>query len=227
MKSYNYTKVHNALNEKIDYEKLDEMAKNNSMANERQFSEMVNCLRVASKFFSFVNEDKISFICDRLQKSGYGVSECSKAFECLPDRFDKFPPYKDLISIVKSFRSEPIKEDLSDSVAEDHRNKYLALKEMFLTKYDQERLTKFTQYWLQSNYDIDSDLVSSFLSVSMFEMPALFDWHDCFYNISKDAMKKIAMKKEQFRLNNEKSYIRTNAQYPEINTNNEWKQYLK
>ena len=89
-----YSRVQRELNEQIDVEALDSLAKTNLMARERQLSEMKNLLQEAAGIIGGYNSSKIDAICFRLQEEGYNLATCKKGFRALVDRFDKFPSHR-------------------------------------------------------------------------------------------------------------------------------------
>jgi len=220
--SYKYNKSAEAFNQ-IDPVELDKLALTNVVAKERQRSEMVNALRKIGKLFSFVTDDKIEYICDRLQEQGFGFVECKQGFNSIPDKFDKFPAYKDIVSVVSSYKKTETINTSDDPVARQHRLKRDGLKNMWLTKYTQEQLTNYVEWYYASLVGIDKEQRKIFTS-DLWEMSPLFDWHDNFYRLDKEELAKVWRIKETQRIANNRN--NGNLQCRVINTNEDYKQYV-
>lgn len=192
-----YSRIQKELNEQIDVEALDSLAKTNLMAKERQLSEMKNLLQEASGIIGGYNSSKIDAVCFRLQEEGYTLSICKKGFRALVDRFDKFPSYKDLKILLNEFRPKTEKQ-LEDPQAQSDRTKYYCIKNMFLTKASQEKLTLYVKWWLKEIYGLTEENLLSGINLELFEMPALFDWYDSYFQWDLEKIKITANKKQEY-----------------------------
>lgn len=220
--SYKYNKSNEAFNQ-IDPVQLDKLALTNVVAKERQRSEMVNSLRKIAKLFSFVTDDKIEYICDRLQEQGFGFVECKDGFNSIPDKFDKFPAYKDIVSVISSYKKTKTISTSDDPIAKEHRDKRDALKKMWLTKYTQDQLDKYVEWYYGALVEIDKSQRGIFVS-DLWEMSPLFDWYDNFYRVDKEELAKVWRIKETQRIQNNRR--KNNNQCDTINANLDYKQYI-
>ncbi len=221
MSNYSYARTQRSLNEQIDVDQLDELISNgNSMARERKLSEITNALRYVAKFFSFVNEDKISFIADRLLSQNYSFRAIKTTFDSLPERFDKFPSYKDLTSLIRLNEPTKVQSQTVDEISDMHHRKLIGLRNMWLSKYTTEQLNKYCAWYYESIIGVEVDQLKAMIKSNIWEMNPLFDWYDNFYRLDKKEIEKLYKLKDDYRIKNK------DKQYPLVNKNNEWQKYI-
>lgn len=191
--------LNSRLNEQIDFKKIDEIASSNPMAKERQLSEMKNLLNNAASLIGGFNSSKTDAICSQLQIDGFGASDCKEVFKLMVDRFDKFPSYREIKALFRQVAAPIDAKPYSDPQSEKDYKKYKALKNMFLTKFTQEQLDKFVQWWLKETQGIDlKTVVNMGFRSELWEMPVLFDWHDTFYQFDLERIKLTTSKKTSY-----------------------------
>lgn len=194
-----YYRASHSLNHVEDLDALDQLAKTNYNAKEKQLSMMKNLLDEVSGVIGGYNSSKIDAICNRLQEQGYGCSQVKHACRIIPERCDKFPSFKDLKSIIKEF-GEKKKEYERDTQVDKDRNRYNKIKKLFLEKADQEKLTKYVEWWLKEVYGLTQDKIPLGSVLDLYEMPALFDWYDNYGQWNLDRIKLTAKKKDDYIL---------------------------
>ena len=188
--------LNNRLNQEIDIDQLDKLAKTNPMAKERQLSEMKNLLQNAAHLIGGYQSSKVDVICSQLQIDGFNLNQCKKAFDLLIDRFDKFPSYREIKQLIRQISEPRQASEYRDLQSVKDENKYNCLKKLFLEKADQSKLDSFVLWWLKETYNLKKDeILKMGFNTSMFEMPALFDWHDAYYQWDLEKIKFASHKK--------------------------------
>ena len=91
--------------ENIDLKRLDELAKTNGMAKDRQLGEIENSIRRCGSFFSFASEAKVIAYAHKLQSLGFGAVQINAACDKVVTSQDKFPSLKAIIDIAGTFGS--------------------------------------------------------------------------------------------------------------------------
>jgi len=185
------------LNDHIDVEALDALAKSNDMAKERQLSEMKNLLQEASGIIGGYNSSKIDAVCYRLQQEGFGLAQSKKAFRALVDRFDRFPSYRDIKALLNEFTVR-VSTPITDPKTSEDYIKYICIKNMFLSKADEEKLTLYVKWWLKAIFGMTEEDLLRGISLNMFEMPALFDWYDTYFQWDLEKIKITAERKNDY-----------------------------
>lgn len=194
----------------VDLKKLDKLASSNEMIKSRQFNEMVNCLRKCSQMFSFVSEAKIQLIAERLQQLNYGSYALSRSVNKILNDYDKFPSFKVILELVKSFTDSNEVIDESYIALKAENSDFHRIQAKFINLLGEEALEKYTKWWIKNVFiDLDGDLFYNFgLCYEQFKKPALFDWHDAGYTKNFDRILEIANKKKEILLNNKNKHIK-------------------
>jgi hypothetical protein len=189
-----YYRAHQSLNDKVDAKSLDDLAITNPAAKERQLLEIKNSLSVALKIIGNITGDKVDFIAGRLQDKGYGFETCHKAFNDLPDHFDKIPSYREIEQFTRRYKKQT---ELIENIYQENpdQEKYQKIKKLFLSKASEKQLEQYVKWWLKDCVGIESNTVKNFMPIAAFEMPALFDWWDNFCQWDLEKIKRVyAMK---------------------------------
>lgn len=194
-----YYRATQELNHVEDLGALDQLAKTNFSAKEKQLSMMKNLLEEVSGVIGGYNSSKIDAICNRLQEQGYGCDQLKKACRIIPERCEKFPSFKDLKSIIKEFTEKKKDYERDPQIDKDHE-RYNQIKKLFLKGSDQEKLTKYVEWWLKKIYGLTKDKIPLNSVLSLYEMPALFDWYDNRGGWNLDRIEQIAIKKNEYIL---------------------------
>ena len=91
-----------SLGQDIDLASLDELAKSNNLAKQKQYDTMTNILRKSGNLFSFVTEAKIVTIASMLQERGVGSAGLERAMRHVCSNYDKFPSFKQIVELSRS-----------------------------------------------------------------------------------------------------------------------------
>jgi hypothetical protein len=212
------------LNHVEDVNALDQLAKTNYSAKEKQLSMMKNLLDELSGLIGGYNSSKIDAIAIKLQEQGYGCVQLQKACKIIPERLDRFPSFKDIKSVLKEFNNKE-KEYIRDPQNQLDQDRYTGIKNLFLSKANQEKLTYYVAWWLKEVYELTPEYLPDDISIISFEMPALFDWYDNFGAWDLERIKLTANKKNDYVIKQNKDEKPRKEMW--INKSDEYKKFLE
>lgn len=172
--------IKNLMNQEIDLKKLDELAKTNANAKQRQKDEMINILRKTSLMFPFVNEQKIQFIAERLIELGYGCASLKPTVDKILNEYESFPSFKVILDLIRHYKPKPeptIKKENSKAEMENLK----AIRAKFVAMLGEEKLEAFTKWWISEVYGAD---FANFFKENwkLYQRVALIDWKKANYS---------------------------------------------
>jgi len=178
----------------VDLVKLDKLASTNRLIKEKQLSEMKNQARKAGNMFSFVNDAKTSLIAEMLQQKGYGAQATKTAMERIVDNCDKFPSFKDILTLVKA--STP-KRDLPTEDKEQRAcdKRFEANKAEFVKLLGEDKLHDFCRWYVRNVYGKGCVFEEWGINPKVFLKNALQDWKDAGSTNNFDRIIEVAHKK--------------------------------
>lgn len=207
-----YYQASKAFNHAVDLDALDQLALNNFQAKEKQLSMMKNLLDELSGLIGGYNSSKIDFIATKLQEQGFGCKQLKKACEIIPERLDKFPSFKDLKSVLKE-SSQRKEEYKRDAQIDKDQKRCEMIKKLFLSKASQEKLTRYVEWWLKEVYNLTKEKIPLDSVYDLYEMPALFDWYDCFGEWNLEKIKSLANKKNEYLIDRNENNLSREAMW--------------
>ena len=187
----------------VNLKDLDRLAKSNDQIKQRQLDEMKNQVRRAGNMFSFVNESKVNLIAEMLQQKGYGSIATKHAMERVVDNCDKFPSFKDILTLVKA--STPKDElPIEDAELRACDARFEANKQEFISLLGEEHLDKFCKWYLKEVYGDNNIFFEWGIKPNVFLKNALQDWKEAgttknftrIIEIAKEKLEKIKKEKK-------------------------------
>lgn len=207
--------IQSMMNEAEDADKLDELAITTLLGKEKQKIYMLNLLKEVSNLIGGYKNNNLEAIVSKLQEQRITSKSLKIACDKIIDRFDKFPSYREIKQLCYINNPSMNIDNIDEQVKYD-REKLSGIRKMFLKHGTQEQLNNFVKWWLKENFSLYGSESLCPLDQNAFEMPALFDWYDTYYQWDLDKIKNICQKKKNYK--KEKKI--------EFNTSNEWKKYV-
>jgi len=194
-----HTGMTKLINQQIDARELDRLARNNTMAKEKQKAEMLNMIRDMGQFYSYVTEPKVILYTERLQEKGIGLHALKQAYGKILDEYDKFPQFRDFLAVCRMFKSGKKKETYNEKIFREEEEKLNRIEENWNKVMGADRLPKFVEWWVIKCMGWDKESIESMgCDVMLWKKCALFDWCDSGY--AKDINKIIDLSQKKIKL---------------------------